>query len=750
LQHQQHSAIAAVITMPSNNSGRSLPFVYPLDRYDNETNETDETDDEIYNDRLSPRFEVGSEALEVLKKISIPVAPLAIVGRYRTGKSFLLNKLIRGVDGGSQSCFSVGETIEACTRGINLWSEPLIIQKEDGTSYAVLFLDTEGISSTAADTEHDARIFSLAVLLSSLIVYNSVGVIDEDAITNLGFIANLTRHIQAKSEGNVDDEDISGDNDNISLSQVHDRQLPFPSFLWVLRDFALDLRDAESGDVITAREYLEQSLAQQSSFSTDVQARNRVRRSLTQFFKRRDCFTLVRPVDDEEQLAKVDNLPESALRETFRSQLTTLRLHIIDEMVKPKLGISGKGELVTGRILAGLATSYVAAINARAVPSISNAWDGVTKIESMEACASSVLLYESGIAQDAHNGLLPLEENALLSIHTLHAENARSIFKSRAVGPFAEKYLKELDIKITEGLKTLELRNTTASEMACGTLIEKLWHEKIDSHATYYHQTPQQQHDDIDISIMDDLELLRILYFESAKGPAAHKQLSLFLSSKFAIPSLLRTVCIAREADANVRFTEIESRNSLLQSQLYISNTSAETSEKLANDFRRQCEKLKVDAARSMIEATTEKEKATNLEKSVQELTRECESLKSEIKTLRMDYARLKFVRKEEERDKTSEVIDEVKIKEKKDKSINISPVNNKTLNISSSSNVEGAGTRAGILSETALTPISRANFLNATALVPEGKKIAGITEKVEFPDDGKKKGERRGCCLIQ
>jgi hypothetical protein len=419
-------------------------------------------------------------------------------------------------------------------------------------------------------------------------------------------------------------------------------------------------------------------------------------------------------------------------------------------MVKPKLGMSGKDELVTGRILAGLAIAYVAAINARAVPSIGNAWDGVTKIESKEACSSSVLLYESGIAQDAHNGLLPLEENALLAIHTLHAENARSLFKSRAVGPFAEKYLKELDNKITEGLKTLELRNATASEIACGTLIEKLWHEKIDSHATYYYQTPEQHHDDIDISIMDDLELLRILYFESAKGPASHKQLSLFLSSKFAIPSLLRTVCIAREADANVRFTEIESRNSLLQSQLLISNTNAEISEKLANDFRRQCEKLKVDAARSMFEATTEKEKATNLENSVKELTRECESLKSEMKTLRMEYARLKFVRKEEEeeRDKTSEVIDEVKINEKKDRSINISPVKKKTLSISTSSNGDGAG--AGILSENALTPISRANFLHATALVPEGKKIAGITEKVEFPDDGKKKGERRGCCLIQ
>lgn len=40
-----------------------------------------------------------------------------------------------------------------------------------------------------------------------------------------------------------------------------------------------------------------------------------------------------------------------------------------------------QGQWVTGRMLAGLAEAYVSAINAHAVPSIGNAWDGVTKVE---------------------------------------------------------------------------------------------------------------------------------------------------------------------------------------------------------------------------------------------------------------------------------------------------------------------------------------------------------------------------------
>jgi hypothetical protein len=46
----------------------------------------------------------------------------------------------------------------------------------------VLVLDTEGLGALDEDSNHDVRIFSLAILLSSYVLYNSVGSIDENAL----------------------------------------------------------------------------------------------------------------------------------------------------------------------------------------------------------------------------------------------------------------------------------------------------------------------------------------------------------------------------------------------------------------------------------------------------------------------------------------------------------------------------------------------------------------------------------------
>jgi len=44
-------------------------------------------------------------------------------------------------------------------------------------------LPGRGIGAAGATADHDARIFSLATLLTSLLLYNSLGPIDEEAIT---------------------------------------------------------------------------------------------------------------------------------------------------------------------------------------------------------------------------------------------------------------------------------------------------------------------------------------------------------------------------------------------------------------------------------------------------------------------------------------------------------------------------------------------------------------------------------------
>ena len=81
----------------------------------------------------------------------------------------------------------------------------------------------------------------------------------------------------------------------------------FPSFVWVLRDFSLNFK------LLTPKVYLEQALESQSAgrgglMSDDVFRKNQVRESIKNFFAELDCFTLVRPVTNEAQLAHIEQL----------------------------------------------------------------------------------------------------------------------------------------------------------------------------------------------------------------------------------------------------------------------------------------------------------------------------------------------------------------------------------------------------------------------------------------------------------
>ncbi|CAM9447481.1 unnamed protein product, partial [Heterosigma akashiwo] len=107
------------------------------------------------------------------------------------GKSFLLNQLLGVQDSG----FVVGPTINACTKGIWLWGEPIVL--EDGLN--VVFMDTEGLGSTSRSQTEDVNIFSLALLLSSYFIWNSRGVIDGNALEDFGLVVNITKHIHVRS-----------------------------------------------------------------------------------------------------------------------------------------------------------------------------------------------------------------------------------------------------------------------------------------------------------------------------------------------------------------------------------------------------------------------------------------------------------------------------------------------------------------------------------------------------------------------
>ena len=130
-----------------------------------------------------------------MKAVDGPIAVVSVAGLYRTGKSYLLNRVLLNRSNG----FGVGPTINPCTKGLWCWGTPLKGYSADGEAVSIIVIDTEGIGALDEDSTHDTKIFTLAILASSCFIYNSVGSIDENAIQNLSLIVNLTKHIQLKA-----------------------------------------------------------------------------------------------------------------------------------------------------------------------------------------------------------------------------------------------------------------------------------------------------------------------------------------------------------------------------------------------------------------------------------------------------------------------------------------------------------------------------------------------------------------------
>ncbi len=119
------------------------------------------------------------------------VAVISVVGPYRTGKSYLLNRLL-----GRQEGFEIGKTVQSCTKGIWMWNQ--VRQINPSLSYIVL--DTEGLSSCNRDINIDTKIFTLSVILSSYFIYNCLNSIDENTLEALSLVVNLADYLRKEQD----------------------------------------------------------------------------------------------------------------------------------------------------------------------------------------------------------------------------------------------------------------------------------------------------------------------------------------------------------------------------------------------------------------------------------------------------------------------------------------------------------------------------------------------------------------------
>lgn len=103
-----------------------------------------------------------------------------------------------------------------------------------------------------------------------------------------------------------------------------------PKFMWLIRDFTLQLRSAD-GRKMTSRQYMDDCLLEQNSLIKANEDSRKVRRAIATYFKDRDCITMVRPAREESDLRRLQMLPEHALRREFIQSVNELRDKIMKE-----------------------------------------------------------------------------------------------------------------------------------------------------------------------------------------------------------------------------------------------------------------------------------------------------------------------------------------------------------------------------------------------------------------------------------
>ena len=411
------------------------------------------------------QFIIPKEARDLLSNETHKnVGIISLVGKYRTGKSFLLNRVL--LNRVQSPGFGVGPTIKPCTKGIWIWSHPLMISNAHCKDpFPCFLIDTEGLGAYDEEVNHDSKIFLIAILISSLFIFNSFGTIDENAISSLSFVLNLSKTIKLRNNSSIENEE--------ELAQY------FPTLFWLLRDFSLKLEDHE-GNVITEKQYLENALKNMKGSSEIIEEKNKVRSLIRTYFPERDCFVMVRPVEKESDLQNMQQLPDEQLRKEFVQQAKIFR-NKVTKKTKPKVFMKKN---LSGAMLVELVQSVLDAINGGNIPVIENSWKYVIENECIKHSNDAIKNFIDEIEKFKN-------ENCTKKNYAKEIKSYMKKLSDKYIDTFSknglfdedskEKYIKKLKGKIDEEIQKIDKENEK--------IFEQKFNEEIDIKAKRFMKT---------------------------------------------------------------------------------------------------------------------------------------------------------------------------------------------------------------------------------------------------------------------
>jgi atlastin len=142
----------------------------------------------------------------------IPISIISIIGAFRTGKSFILNIILKFlldnantelnlinidewinqlqiIPGNNEKGFKWCNGSDSQTMGIWIWNNPIIFKHPTKGEIAFLLLDTQGLFDLNTNQQKTIMLFGISSLISSHIIYNIDKRIQEDNLQHLALFS---------------------------------------------------------------------------------------------------------------------------------------------------------------------------------------------------------------------------------------------------------------------------------------------------------------------------------------------------------------------------------------------------------------------------------------------------------------------------------------------------------------------------------------------------------------------------------
>ncbi|CAL5066787.1 unnamed protein product [Urochloa decumbens] len=370
------------------------------------------------------KLHLAKEGLEAIQRIKTPIAAVSVIGPYRSGKSFLLNQLL------TLSCdkgFGVGHMRDTKTKGIWVWGSPIELDI-DGSIVSVLYLDTEGFESVGKSNVYDDRIFALATVLSSVLIYNLPETIREADISRLSFAVEIAEEFYGRVKG----QDVAFEPAKL---------------LWLIQ------RDFLQGKSV--QQMVDEALQRVPNNNGDkyIDEINQIRDSLAVMGDNSTAFSLPQPHLQRTQLCELEDKELDPLYLQKRDQLK----QIVSSMIKPKIV---QGRTLNGTEFVTFLGQILEALNKGEIPSTGSLVQVFNKA-ILERCLK---VYNERMGRAG----LPVSVDKLQQFHDLAKDEARKLFDKQHFGKHhAAHSIFKLDEEIKKVFRNFGQANEYQSSKLC-------------------------------------------------------------------------------------------------------------------------------------------------------------------------------------------------------------------------------------------------------------------------------------------